>query len=672
MRKLLVGVVAAIIVIAGGGYFGWELLAQFRTKSEVEAVFDSLRTSFPRATYGRIELALQARAVKVADIVLQSADRATTIRIGQIAAAGTRGPVDGRVSAARVEMTDWEFTFTLPTPGAPTITYTAPSIIVESFSGPANLPLNFNSGSMLDLARVSLDYIAASTATRIIIPTLTAKMVPPPTEPQTARAPLSAGYTYSDVVLRDIGNRRIAEVTIERATITSDQLTPELGSVAGVMARISLLDLNVGNMAALLDPAKGKEDAYLPIYARASGGPFEVRYAVGGGMQLDALTIEDIAIRPSKLSITNILALAESAPQPGTPPNPAQTRAIIEEVASLYEGIRIGKVELRGMRVRMAPEVNFNLGAMRLAGLEHGRLAELALEGLEGRSPKNEPVHLGLLAFRGLHLSNFMRQTLRLAESGSTPSPDALMGMLALLEGIEFRDLRVVPQNTRHTVRVESFRLSWGKFVGSFPSTVRFAAKMALPTDLADMDAGGVLSGAGFATITTNVDFGISWDEAAQTLSFSPVTFEVENAFAFSAELSLHNVPRSAFTANPVTALAVLDQLEAGPFRLSLRDTGALRTALAEYAKNNKISVEEARKEIIDSINELAKASAQKSPEVESVAQALVQFIENPGSTLTIRITPKQAVKFKQLIESDTADPASIAALFDVAVETTQ
>lgn len=672
MRKLLVGVVAAVIVIAGGGYFGWELLAQFRTKSEVEAVFDSLRASFPTATHGRVELALKTGTVKVADIILQSADRATTVRIGQIAAKDTRGPVDGRVAAARIEISDWEFTFALPMAGAPSFTYKAPSIVVESFSGPAALPLKFDSGSIADLARVTLEYIAASTAARIAVPTLTAKVTARPQESRTPGTPLSADYTYNDVVLRDIGAGRIAEITVERAIITSDQLNPELGSVAGVMARMSVSNFYVGNLAAVLDPARAKEDASLPIYQRASLGPFEVRYAAGGGMQMDEMTVEDIAIRPSKLSLGRILALAENAPRPGIQPSPAQTRAIIDELASLYEGIRIGKFELRGMRVRMAPDVNFNLGAFRLGGLENGRLDEFAMEGLEGRSPKNEPVHLGLLAFRGLHISNLMRRSARLAEGDATPSPDALMDMLALLEGIELKDLRLVPQNTRQTVRIEFFRLSWGKFVGSIPSTLRFSAKTTVPTDLADAKVGGVLSDAGLASITTNLDFGISWDETAQTLSFSPVVFEVEHAFAVSAELALRNVPRSAFAANPVTALAVLDQLEAGPLQISLRDTGALRTALAQYAKNNKISVEEARKEIIGSINELAKASAQKNAEVERVAQALVQFIENPGSTLTIRITPKQPVKFKQLVESGNKDPSAVAALFDVEVNTTQ
>jgi hypothetical protein len=671
MRKVLVGVFAAIIVIAGGGYFGWELLAQFRTKSEVEAVFASLRTSFPTATHGRIELAPIARSVRIADIVLQSADRATTVRIGEIAATGTRGPVAGRVSAARIEITDWEFTAAFPATGAQTITYKAPRIVVESFSGPAALPLKFNSASMVDLARVSLEYLAASSATTVTIPKLVVNVAPRRPE-QTAGTALAAEYTYSDVVFRNIRDRRIAEIAIDRVTITSDQLTPELGSVAGAMAHISLLDFHLGNMAAVLDPAEAKADAYLPIYRRASTGPFEVRYAMGGGMQMDGMTVDGIALRPSKLSISNILALAENAPRPGAPADPAQQRALIEELASLYEGVRIGTFEMRGMKVRMAPDVDFNLAAIRLAGLENGRLAELAIEGLDGKSPKKEPMHVGRFALKGLHLANLVRQAARLADGGGIPPPDQVAGMLALLEGIELNELRIVPQNTQQTVRVDTLRLSWGQFVGSIPSSVRFTAKTTVPTDLADPGVGSMLSDAGHATITTGVDLGISWSEVTQTLSFSPATFEVDNAFAFSAELSLRNVPRSAFSGNPTSALAAFDQLEAGPLQISLRDTGALQTALAQYAKTKKLSVDDARKEIIGSVNELAKASAEKNPDIGPLVQALVQFIEVPGSTLTIRITPKEPVKFKQLIEKSDADPAGVSSLFSLEAKTTQ
>ena len=71
MRKTLVGIVAAVIIIGTGAYFGTELWAQFRTKNQVEAVFDALRATFPVASHGRIELYSKQRGVKISDVILK-------------------------------------------------------------------------------------------------------------------------------------------------------------------------------------------------------------------------------------------------------------------------------------------------------------------------------------------------------------------------------------------------------------------------------------------------------------------------------------------------------------------------------------------------------------------------------------------------------------------------
>jgi hypothetical protein len=671
MRKLLVGIFAAVIVVAGGGYFGWELLAQYRTKSEVEALFESLRSTFPTATHDRVELTLKTGSVKIFGVVLQSANRATTLRIGQIVATETRGPAGGRVWADRIEFSDLVFNVTLPTPGAPTLSYQAPSIVVENFSGPAALPAQFNSESMIDIARAALGYMASSDIARISLPTLKAKVLSPPNEPPSSGAASTvAEYVYNDLSLRGIGGGRIAEITVERATLIGERLSPELGSVAGAMARLSLDEVNLTNLVAVLDPARENEDAYLPIYRRAGLGLFEVRYAVGGGMQIDEVAVEEVAIRPSKLSTGKLLALAENTPRTDSPPTPDQSRAVLEQVAALYEGIRIGKFEMRGLRVRMSPEVNFNLGGLWLHGLENGRLAEFAMQGMEGKSPRNEPVRLGLFALRGLRISDLLRRTARLAGEQSKPSPDAAVEMLWLLEGIEVRDLHVALQDTRQGFRVEQFRLSWGNFVGQIPSAVRFTVKTTLPTDLTDMKFGGVLSDTGFASITTRLEFNIAWDETSQTLSISPLLLEVDHAFTVAAEFALRNVPRSAFTTDQAAAKAAIEQYEAGPLQIVVRDAGAVRTALAHYAKNKNLSVDQARREIIESVNELGRVSAQNNPQIASLAQALVRFIETPGATLTLRLTPKGTVKFKQLIESGNAQPAAVVTLFDFEAKT--
>jgi hypothetical protein len=671
MRRLLIGIVAAIIVIGTGAYFGWDLWAQFRTKSQVERVFDSLRMAFPTASHGRIELSGKTRSVKISNIILQSGDRATTIKIDQLVAVGTRGPVAGRVAAVRIELTNWELSTTVPIAAGPALSYKAPSVVIDAFSGPPTFPQKVNTASMIDVLRASLEYFAASTANAITVPKLTATVTPRPSgEPSLAIG--TAEYTYTDLALREIRNGHIGTISTARSTFTSDPAVPDLGSFAGAMAQFSLVDFDIGALLAMFDPSNAKTDTYLPMYKQASAGPFELRFSRGQIIQVDTIAVNDIAVRPLKLSIFSFLAMADSAPKPGTPPTPAQLHAIMEQVANVYEGIRIGKFELRGikMRMQMLPDADFKLAAFRLSGLENGRIAEFAIEGLDGQSPQKEPVHIGRFAFKGLQISNLMRQSSQLIESGGTPSKDQAIGLLALLEGIELND--VIATATKQTIRIDSFQLSWGQFVGPIPTNVRLSAKTSVPTNLADAGTGGMLSGAGMDTLTTSVDLGVAWNEATQTLDISPAAIELVNSFAFTAKLSVRNVPRSIFSTDTSQAMAAADQLEAGPIELSLRDTGGLKMALTQYAKGKGLSEDDARKQIIESVNETAKSTAQSNPDALVVGQALVQFIEAPGSTLTITVTPKGKVNFKQAFEAANGDPASTASLFTIEAKTTR
>ena len=64
------------------------------------------------------------------------------------------------------------------------------------------------------------------------------------------------------------------------------------------------------------------------------------------------------ALRPSRLQLPALLAMIQAAG--ATPPTPTQARELIEKVATLYEGIRIGTAEMRGFTVE-TPQGPFKL-----------------------------------------------------------------------------------------------------------------------------------------------------------------------------------------------------------------------------------------------------------------------------------------------------------------------
>ena len=672
MRKAIIAICAAALFIALGAYFGSDLWAQFRTKNDVEAAFNALRTAFTTATHGKIAIYRATRSVKIPDVVLQTADKMTTIKMAEVIGVGTKGPSGGRVSAGRIEITDWELTTTIGGPGGPSVTYMAPKIIVEAFSGPATMPVKVDPTSAIDVTRGCLEYAAASTANSITVPKLVAKVAPP----QNSERPSPIGaveYTYSDIVFRGIGNRRIAEVSTDRVTATTDAAVPDIGSFAMAMANFKLADFNFDGPIAIFDPTKASDDNYISMYGQSSVGPIEIRSAKGGGVKIEGFAFDGLAIRPSKLSWSKLMGVISNAPKMGVTADPDKVREMLDTVAGFYEGFRINKMEMRNLVTDVPNTPAVKIAALRFNNFENGRLGEFAIEGVDGAANPKEPIHIGRFALKGMRFADFLRQAGKLASNGTAPpSVEQSLILFSMLEGIEFKDIvGSNPLDTDQQVRIDNFEFAWGKFVGPIPTTIRLTTKMTLPTSLADPSVRSMLSDAGMQTVTSSSDIGVAWDEASQTLTLSPALIEIDNAFSFSAKFAINNVTRGAFSIDLMQAMAAANLMEIGPLEINLRDTGAVKTALEQYAKKKNLSVDDARKEITDNVKEQAKDQAQQFPDAQQVADAIVQFIEKPGSTLSIKVTPKGKVNVNQVFGAASNDPTAVSNMFAVEAKTT-
>ena len=141
------------------------------------------------------------------------------------------------------------------------------------------------------------------------------------------------------------------------------------------------------------------------------------------------------------------MAIVDAAPPPGTTPTPQQMRDLLGKVAGIYEGIRIGSAAVRGLSMDL-PEGPFSLAAARLTNLENGKIAELALEGLEGEGAAGTREGR-TLCVEGLDIANLMRSSAQFAASRRDPSPEQLLALLLLLEGAEMSRTWSRPTRTR-------------------------------------------------------------------------------------------------------------------------------------------------------------------------------------------------------------------------------
>jgi len=218
MVKILTGLIAAL-VIAAGGFFGFEFYVQHRAASEVETAFERIRATGAKASHGKVSFDPWSRTVTIADVAAElAAQPPVSFRLGSFVASGVSQPDAAHFAAAAIEATDAEVGGTMSVQSAPShVSYKAPRITIKNYSGPAGPQRPLDPSSAADVYRFALEHLAAVTAASVTAPSVVGTMNIPD-----ASGLRALDYTYSNLALSDIKNGRIAAMTIERATFTAD------------------------------------------------------------------------------------------------------------------------------------------------------------------------------------------------------------------------------------------------------------------------------------------------------------------------------------------------------------------------------------------------------------------------------------------------------------------
>lgn len=162
----------------------------------------------------------------------------------------------------------------------------------------------------------------------------------------------------------------------------------------------------------------------------------------------------------------------------------------------------------------------------------------------------------------------------------------------------------------------------------------------------------------------------MTWTEATKTFALEPVSLDLGGLLKANARLSLSNVPRGVFTLNPVQAVTMAEQIEVGTLELVLRDMGAVDIALAQYARTLAVSRDAARQSFIDELKTGGERAAANNPDAVAAVQALTRFLESPGQTLIVKLTPRAKVPALQLFQLLKTDPLLALAQFRIEAST--
>src|SRR3954463_604179 len=219
MKKTLLGLIAALVITAGG-YFGFLFYVQHRVSAEVDAAFEQIRSAGGKASHGKLSYDIWNRTLTIADVTGESAAQPpVTFKIAILTASGVSSTGDNRFSADLTEISDFEVSMELAAPAVGRTTYKVPKIVAKDLSGPSRMerPAAAASSSV-EVYRSLIAQFATLSASSITAPTVSAKIDASKTMPG------GAEFVYSRLTLEGIKDGKIATWRGDEATFMMTSL----------------------------------------------------------------------------------------------------------------------------------------------------------------------------------------------------------------------------------------------------------------------------------------------------------------------------------------------------------------------------------------------------------------------------------------------------------------
>jgi hypothetical protein len=375
-------------------------------------------------------------------------------------------------------------------------------------------------------------------------------------------------------------------------------------------------------------------------------------------IRIDGLVIDDLDVsRATDWHKLRDLAEAGSGPLRSVP----QPQDVLPAVADALEGIRFGRLEMRGLGFREGAK-GADVASVRIDGLIGGRFKELTVRGVSSIGVPDK-MSLGRVTLKKLDVAGMLRTGAQLSAANRPPTPDQIAALVNGLEGVEMDDALVPYQRpglaAGEVIRIQSVQAAWGQLVGTFPTSAHYAIKADMP--IADQDGPPfkALRDSRIGRLALAFDVGTAWNEQARTLVLSPATIELNDLLAVSLKLTIGNVSTDLVIDDPAKQKVAAKALEVGALELSVHDNGAVDFAAAQVARTQGISVGDARTKMVDDVKRTARAQARQTAELQRLVDALGRFLAKDGETLKIALRPKGRVNLAQTFELDPIDALS-------------
>lgn len=652
MKRILIGLIAPL-VLGAGGWFGFNLYVQHRATAEVEAAFEQMRKQGGKASHGKVGFDLPSRTLTIEEVNVEPGRAPLAgIKAASFKAVGVRQVDEAHIAADNVEIDGLELAID-GTAGAASmkVTYKIPQLTLTNYSGPARVQGAPASDSILDAYRFGLEQFASMTADSLHVPTITAAMTG-------ITGGGTGDITYSGLTFRSINRGKIDAAKVDRAVVAINVQQPRSDKVTSGFSDVTIEDFDANVVIAALNPEKANDDSYHRVYRQISTA-YAMTSTSGIGAKIGRILVEDIEYQPSKFRPGELLAVLPKDPSASR--NPAQVRELMEKVANLYEGARVGKVTIADLSMD-TPQ-----GAAKLNAIRYSQ-GEFALEGLDAPTPQGQ-FKMERFALKSFSVPQLMRWAAGLTTAGRAPSPDQMLGLFGVLAGAEIKGVVAPFKTTKKEVTIDTLSLDWGQLIGSIPSKAHLVAKFVTPTDPSDPKQLPLILG-GIDKLAIDLDLGAAWTESSNSFALTPATLDIGGIAKAQLRGALGNVPREVFSADPAQLRGQAARIEAGALEFSLRDISGVDLAVTQFARTQNVSRDAARQALVESIKAKREQVASANPDADAAVDAIARFVETPGQTLSIKLSPRAKAPLMQLMQLLQTDPQSALAQFRIEAST--
>lgn len=479
-----------------------------------------------------------------------------------------------------------------------------------------------------DDPRVLFETLATLSATQVTIPRMVMS--------QTV-AEVTQEAVYEDIRIDNMREGRIASFTAAGGSFAASDGDEDIAGRFGAV-ETRMIDLPL----------------ILRFYTEAAGegdNPFQTAYesfsirdiALSDGesaqFTIDEISGSAVAVRLLQEPLTETIAMITAMEDPEDPTTEEAGR-MLNFIADLMDSFRFDEMSMTGMAIRdesADDPVDMRIDRIAFLGDPQGGFAAFILEGMHVAADGAE-IAVASIDSEGFSFAPMMQGLRALAEDPDADlSPDEVQRMMPVIGTITLNDLTasIPPQPGAPAIEGGIGRLSVTADTPyeGVPTNLRLSIDN-LAFDLPEGTGEEFIEmarGFGYERLDLSAGFAARWNQAGQELVLSDLSVSGVDIGSVSLRGTIGGVGPQVFAGDEAMRLMALMGASVKNLHLMVEDRGIAEILLTLQAAEMGVSPDQARQQLGMMSQMMLPAILGGGPQAQSLAQAVGQFLENPG-----------------------------------------